>query len=86
MANVVRFIGLKFLSLWVLRFLGIERTWLTCNFPFKDCKINLLIYQVQMLVVFKVCLFLLLTLILVLAFSLIWLTLKYFQITNKFCN
>lgn len=59
MANVVRFIGLMFLSLLILQFLGTEKSTVV---HLRIAKISLLIYQGQILVL-KVCLFGLLTLV-----------------------
>lgn len=60
MANVVRFIGLIFLSLLILQLLGTEKSTVV---HLRIAKISLLIYQEQIYVIFKVCLFWLLTLI-----------------------
>ena len=63
-ANVVRFIGLMFLSLLILRFLGIEKTSQYAIFYWRiACKDSLLIYPGQILIMFKAYLFWLLTLI-----------------------
>lgn len=53
MANV-RFIGLIFLSLLILQFLGTEKSTVV---HLRIAKISLLIYQEQIYVIFKVCLF-----------------------------
>lgn len=59
MANVIRFIGLMFLSLLILQFLGTEKSTVV---HLRIAKISLLIYQGQIWVIFKVFLFWLLIL------------------------